>query len=67
MSTSNIIARQVTLVVAGKTEAAFQDALAEATRLVNEGNLSGTNSNEEGVFYFNSHSHVHEAHLPHMG
>ncbi|MBK6616307.1 hypothetical protein [Ottowia sp.] len=64
---SKIIARKITLVVAGKSEGAFEDALAEATRLVNQGNLSGMNNNREGGFYFNSDPDVPDSLLPRMG
>lgn len=56
--------RKVTLVVAAGNEGAFEDALAEATRLINQGNLSGSNSNDEGGFYFDSTDSVREGERP---
>lgn len=64
---TTMIKRQVTLVVAGENEEAFQAAIVEAARLISEGNLSGANSTEGGGFYFNSNPHVHDAHLPRIG
>lgn len=57
-------ARKLTLVVAGKTEAAFENALAEATQLVNRGYQSGMNVNDEGGFYFDSTDDVPDRELP---
>lgn len=57
-------ARKITLVVAASSEGAFEDALAEATRLVNQGNLSGANTNDEGGFYFDSTGDVADGELP---
>lgn len=58
------VTRKVTLVVAAGNEGAFEDALAEATRLINQGNLSGSNSNDEGGFYFDSTDSVPDGELP---
>lgn len=56
--------RKVTLVVAAGNQGAFEDALAEASRLINQGNLSGSNSNDEGGFYFDSTDSVPDGELP---
>lgn len=58
------VARKITLVVAGKDEAGMEDALAEATRLINQGNRSGVNSNDSSSFYFDSTDDVPEGELP---
>lgn len=57
-------ARKFTLVVEGQTEAAYADALDEATLRIREGNLAGADRNEDGRFYFDSTSEVDEAPKP---
>lgn len=44
--------RKITIVIRGKDDPALDDALLEATRLIQEGNISGAESNDEGGFYF---------------
>ncbi len=56
--------RMYTLVIDADNEAALEDARAEATRLINEGYLSGHNSNDSGAFYFESTDNVPEGQLP---
>lgn len=46
--------RQFVLTVYGDDESGYQDALSEATRLMNEGCLSGINCNPRGGFTFDS-------------
>jgi hypothetical protein len=58
------VARKITLVVAGKDEASMQDALAEATRLINQGNRSGVNGNDASAFCFDSTDDVPRGELP---
>lgn len=59
-----MITRKFTVVVAGKTEAGYEEALSEATRVINEGCTSGVNSNDDGGFYFTSTSDVPDGELP---
>lgn len=57
-------ARIFTLVVAGNSESDYEDALHEALRLIKQGNLSGTNRNEDSGFYFESTTDVPAGELP---
>lgn len=59
-----VVARKITLVVAGKDEAAMEDALSEASRLINQGCRSGMNSNDSSAFYFDSTDDVPDGELP---
>lgn len=61
-----LIARKITIVIAATNEGAYEEALAEATRLVNQGNLSGANSNEEGGFSIDSTTDVPDTELPRL-
>lgn len=56
--------RMFTLVIDADSDSAYEDALSEATRLMNEGNFCGKNSNEEGAFYFESTENVPEEKMP---
>jgi hypothetical protein len=56
--------RKFTIVVRGDTESAYEEALSEATRLVNEGCLSGGNSSDAGGFYFDSTDEVPAGDVP---
>jgi len=56
--------RKFTVVIEGDTEASFDEARAEATRLINEGYLSGHNANPEGGFYFDSTDQVPDTERP---
>lgn len=56
--------RKFTLVVRGKTESDLEDALQEALRRIQAGNLSGTDRNDDGGFYFDSTTNVPEAEQP---
>lgn len=64
MAKKQLHARSIKLVVRGDTEGDFEDALAEATRLINQGCRSGSNSNDGGAFYFDSTDNVPESELP---
>jgi len=64
MSTTRPTIRKYTLVVEGDTTDDFDQALAEATRLLNEGNYAGRNSNDSGAFYFDSTDVVHDSERP---
>lgn len=56
--------RMYTLVIEADDDGAFDDALSEATRLLNQGNLSGTDRTENGAFYFDSTDDVPESKRP---
>ncbi len=58
------ILRKYTLVVEGETDDDFDQALAEATRLLNAGNFAGHNSNASGAFYFDSTDVLHDCERP---
>jgi len=58
------IVRKITLFVRGDTEADFEGALAEATALLNDGDLAGANTNETSGFYFESTDDVPEGDQP---
>lgn len=58
------LTRKFTIVIEGDTEASFEDARAEATRLINEGYLSGHDANTEGAFYFDSTDQVPDTERP---
>lgn len=57
--------RIFTLVIDADSDSAYEEALSEATRLMNEGNFCGMNSNEEGAFYFESTDNVPAEKMPH--
>jgi hypothetical protein len=56
--------RKYTLVVRGDTEEAFDEALEEATRLMNESYHAGHDTNESGAFYFGSTADVPQEERP---
>ncbi len=53
-----------TIIARGNTESDRGDAVAEAMRLIMQGNLSGHNSNDSGGFYFDSTQEVPEGQQP---
>lgn len=56
--------RKYNLVVEGDDEDAFNEALAEATRLIAEGNYEAKNSNVSSGFYFQSTTVLHDSERP---
>lgn len=64
MSSNQPIIRKYTVVVEGDTSDDFDEALAEASRLLIEGNFAGKNSNASEGFYFDSTAVVHDSERP---
>lgn len=58
------LARRFSITVRGKTEDAYEDALAEAMRLISEGCVSGSDSNDTSGFYFSSTDNLAPCELP---
>lgn len=56
--------RKFNIVVRGDTEAAYEEALQEALKRVQGGNLSGGDSTDDGAFSFDSTSDVPEGEQP---
>lgn len=56
--------RMYTLVIEADDDGAFDDVLSEATRLLNQGNLSGLDRTDNGAFYFDSTDDVPENKRP---
>lgn len=48
-----MIQQNITIVVHGKTEEDCEDAFHEAVRRINDGNVAGSDHNDDGGFYFN--------------
>lgn len=47
-----MIHRKITIVIRGKSETDIEYSFSEAVEHINDGNTSGTDSNEDGGYYF---------------
>lgn len=59
-----MIVRKITIVVRGETEADVEDAFNEAVDRLNNGHVSGANSNDESGFYFENTDEVAPNEVP---
>lgn len=57
-------ARKFTIVVRGNSEQAYEAALSEALKRIEDGNLSGADSADDGAFYFDSTDDIPSGELP---
>jgi len=57
-------ARRFVIVAAATTQEALDNAVEQATRLINEGNLAGKDSKDDASFYFDSTDEVPDSELP---
>lgn len=49
-----MLEQKIEIELTGKTEADLEDALEEALRRIRDGNVVGSDSNDDGSFYFRS-------------
>lgn len=59
-----VLARRYTLTVCGRTEDDLAEAITEACRRIDDGNLCGMDSNSTSAFHFNSTDEVPDNELP---